>query len=79
MSDNDSVLESPSQHESGSVAEDGLDRCDGWSFRVGATLVAVDVANALIAAGSEQLEEGEGGAGEPIAMAGGEWAFHHFK
>jgi hypothetical protein len=56
-----------------------LDRCDGWSFRVGATLVAVDVANALIAAGSEQLEEGEGGVGEPIAMAGGEWAFHHFK
>jgi hypothetical protein len=45
VSDNDSVLESPSQHESESIAEKGLDRCGGWSFCVGATfLVAVEVA-----------------------------------
>jgi hypothetical protein len=79
VSDNDSVLESPSQHESESIAEKGLDRCGGWSFCVGATfLVAVEVAKTLIAAGSEQLEEGEG-VGEAIAMAVGGWACHHFE
>tara|TARA_R110002003_G_scaffold2468_1_gene24366 strand:- start:194 stop:373 length:180 start_codon:yes stop_codon:yes gene_type:complete len=58
-------------------------------FRVGATfLTAAEVANALvvvrfvedgIAAGSEQLEEGEWGVGDAMAVAGGGWACHHLK
>lgn len=80
MSDNDLLVESSSQHESELVAENGLDRRDGQSFRVEAMfLVEVEVANTLIAARNEQSKGGEGREGEAIAMAKGGWPCHHFK
>ena len=77
------MLDSPSQHESELVAEDGSDRCDGWTFVVAAevdsALIRVCFVEAGIAAGYEQLEGGEREVGGVIAMAGGRWACHHLK